>query len=144
DVQAAHAGLSAAMGTSQTVTYDLTDQPMPPPPPVDSAPLVAEALQNRPDVESLSFAQRASQKFASAERAMWFPTLSLVGAAGLTPYHQVGLTDRYSAVGINISVPITNGNLFQAQRAEANFRANADEQRLQDLQNRVARDVQVA
>jgi outer membrane protein len=144
DVQAAYAGLSAAMGAPQTVTYDLADEPMPPPPPTDSAPLIAEALRSRPDVASQRFTEQASRKFASAERAMWFPTLSLVGAAGMTPYHQIGLNDRYSAVGINVSVPLTNGNLYQAQRAEANFRANADEQRLQDLRNRVTRDVQVA
>jgi outer membrane protein len=144
DVQAGYAGLSAALGAPQTTTYDLADEPLPPPPPPDSGPLIAEALQNRPDVASLRFTEQASQKYAAAERARWFPTLSLVGAAGMTPYHQFGLNDRYSAVGINVSVPLTNGNLFQAQRAEANFRANADEQRLQDMQNRVTRDVRIA
>jgi outer membrane protein len=144
DVQAASAGLSAAMGMPQTATYDLADEPMPAPPPTDTAALIAEGLRNRPDVASQRFTEQASRKFATAERAMWFPTVSLVGAAGMTPYHQVGLNDRYSAVGINVSVPLTKGNLYQAQRAEANFRANADEQRLQDLQNRVTRDVQVA
>jgi outer membrane protein len=79
-----------------------------------------------------------------AERALWFPTISLVGAAGLTPFHQVGLTNQYSAIGVNVTVPVANGNLYSARRAEANFRASAAEQTLQDLENLVARDVQIA
>jgi outer membrane protein len=88
--------------------------------------------------------QQSEARFAQAERALSFPTISLVGAAGLTPYHQTGLTNQYSAVGVNVTVPLTNGNLFAARRAEANFRASAQQQVLQDLENRVARDVQVS
>jgi outer membrane protein len=57
---------------------------------------------------------------------------------------EAGLTNQYSAVGVNVTVPLTNGNLFAARRAEANFRASAQQQVLQDLENRVARDVQVS
>ena len=62
----------------------------------------------------------------------------------MTPYHQVGLNNQYSAIGVNVSVPLTNGNLYSARRAEANFRATAEQQSLQDLENRVARDVRIA
>ncbi len=72
------------------------------------------------------------------------PSISFVGAAGFTPYHQIGLTDRYSAAGINVTFPVSNGNLFAARRSEAAFRAQGQTQALRDFENRVARDVMVA
>jgi outer membrane protein len=144
DVQAAYAGLSAALGTPETTTYELSDESLPEAPPADGAALVAQALRDRPDVARERFAQESEAKFADAERGLWLPTISLIGAGGLTPYHQIGLTNRYSAVGLNIAVPLTNGNLYSARRAEANFRASAQQQALQDFENRVARDVRIA
>jgi outer membrane protein len=143
-VRASYASLSAALGAPQTATYQLTDEPLPESLPPDSAPLIAQALRDRPDVARQRLAQQSQAKFAEAERALWFPTISLIGAAGLTPFHQTGLTNQYSAIGVNITVPVTNGNLYSARRAEANFRASAEQQTLQDLENLVARDVQIA
>jgi outer membrane protein len=68
----------------------------------------------------------------------------LVGATGVAPFHQIGLNDRYSAAGVNITVPLTNGNLFSARHAEAAFRAQSQDYLRRDLENRVARDVTVA
>ena len=145
DEQASYAKLSAALGASQTATtYELADQPLPEAPTRDSAALVASALRDRPDVARERLAEESAAKFAQAERALWFPTISLIGAAGLTPFHQVGLTNQYSAIGVNLSLPITNGNLYSARRAEADFRTSAEQQNLRDLENRVARDVQLA
>jgi len=86
----------------------------------------------------------ASRRFADAERSLWMPAISLVGAAGFTPYHQIGLNDRYSAAGVNVTLPVANGNLFSARHAEALFRAQSQDYVLRDLQNRVSRDVTVA
>jgi outer membrane protein len=144
DVRASYAALSAALGAPQSSVFDLADEPLPDAPPADSAPLIAQALRDRPDVQRERFTEESAVKFAQAERALWFPTLSLIGAAGLTPFHETGFTDQYSAVGLNITVPLTNGNLYAARRAEANFRANAEEQARHDLENRIARDVQTA
>ena len=144
DVQASYATLSAALGVPRAGTYELTDEGLPEPPPSDIEPLIATALRERPDVAGARLNQQSRRKFAEAERALWFPTVSLIGAAGLTPYHQSGLTNQYSAVGVNLTVPLTNGNLYAARRAEANFRATAEQQSLQDLENGVARDVRVA
>jgi outer membrane protein len=144
DVDASYARLAAALGAPTTSQYDLADEPLPDAPPPDSAPLIAEALRDRPDVARERFTEQSDFKFAEAEHRMWLPTLSMIGAAGLTPFHQTGLTNQYSAIGLNISVPVTNGNLFSAERAQANFRAQAQEQKLHDLENHVARDVQVA
>ena len=139
-----YAGLSAALGVPRAATYELTDEGLPEAPSGDVESLIAQALRDRPDVARQRFAAQSQSKFAEAERALWFPTISLIGAAGLTPYHQVGLNNQYSALGVNVTVPLTNGNLYSARRAEATFRATAELQSLQDFENRVARDVRVA
>lgn len=144
DVKAAYARLTASLGSSDTATYDLVEEPMPQTITEDKAALVARALKNRPDVAALRLSDEAATKFAAAERALWFPAISAVGAAGFTPYHQLGLNDKYSALGINITVPLSNGNLYAARHAEAAFREQVDSQELRDLENRVTRDVTVA
>ncbi len=144
DVQASFASLAAALGVPQSTMYQLVDQALPPQPPDDSASLVAEALRRRPDVVAQRLATEAAESYARAERNLWMPSLSFVGAAGFTPYHQVGLTDRYSAAGINVTFPLANGSLYSARHAEAAFRAQAQDQAERDLENQVARDVTIA
>jgi outer membrane protein len=144
DVQGSYARLAAAMGAPQSTAYDLVDEPLPEPPAADSAPLIAQALRDRPDVSRERFTEQSAARFAEAERALWFPSLSLIGAAGMTPYHDIGLNDRYSAAGINVTLPLTNGNLYSARHAQATYELSASQQRLQDLENSVARDVQIA
>jgi outer membrane protein len=144
DVASAFASLSAALGESDAPVYALSEEQLPAQPSSDSAGLVAQAMRERPDVAAERLASQSARKFADAEHALWFPTISAMGAAGVAPYHQVGLNSRYSAAGVNISVPLTNGNLFSARSSEASFRALVEEQRLRDLENRVARDVRVA
>src|SRR5262249_26976161 len=112
-------------------------------PPTDLNALIARALADRPDVARERFLQQSEARFADAERALSFPTVSVAGAAGLVPFFETGLRDPYSAVGVNVAVPVLNGNLYAARQAEARFRATAGEQALTDLQNRVARDVRV-
>jgi outer membrane protein len=144
DVEAAFARLSAAMGSAQPAVYVLKEEPLPPEPPSDAAELVAAALRERPDLASERSASHAAEKFALAERALWLPSVSLIGAAGATPYRELGLNSRYAAVGVNVSVPLASGGLLSARRAEAGLRASAEEQRLRDLENTVARDVRTA
>jgi outer membrane protein len=144
DVQSSYATLSATLGAPLPTTYELADETLPPSPPSDSAGLVTEALRDRPDVASQRLSGEAAAQFADAQRALWLPTVSAVAALGVTPYHQIGLANQYSAVGINVSVPLSNGNLYPALRAEAVFRASAEEQRLRDLENLIARDVHIA
>lgn len=144
DAAAAFAALAASLGQSDAPAYALSEEPLPPVPPADQAALVAQALRERPDVAAERFVRESSAKFADAERALWFPTISALGAAGLAPYRQVGLNSQYSAIGVNVSVPLTNGHLFGARNAEASLRALAEAERLRDLENRVARDVRVA
>jgi outer membrane protein len=144
DQAAAFAALAAALGQPDAPAYVLTEEPLPPAPPPDEATLIAQALRDRPDVAAERLARESALRFADAERALWFPTISALGAAGLAPYHQAGINSPYSAIGVNVSVPLTNGGLFSARHAEATLRARAEAERVRDLENRVSRDVRVA
>jgi outer membrane protein len=144
DLQASFAGLSSALGYADDRTFELADEPPPPPPPPDVAPLLHEALQNRPELIRQDLDVKSAQSFAAAERDLWFPTISAAGAAGLTPYRQDTLDSRYAAAGFNVNIPIFNGKLFNARRAEANSQAKAQQEFLRDLQNRITRDVRTA
>jgi outer membrane protein len=144
DVQAAYADLSLALGYNDQRTYSLQEQPMPPAPRTDLAALVAEALRNRPEIASGRYQLASAQTYERAARDLWFPTLSAVGATGLAPVHADQLMDRYAAAGFNLSIPIFNGGLFNAQRAEANFQADAAAQELREEEDQVAHDVRVA
>jgi outer membrane protein len=144
DVQASFARLSAALGYADQRTFTLTDQPQPPSPPLDLSSLLQEALQNRPELISQGFNVKSAESFATAERDLWFPTISAVGVAGLIPYRQDTLASRYAAAGFNVNVPVFNGRLFNARKNEATSLANAQEQYLRDLQNRIVRDVRTA
>jgi outer membrane protein len=144
DAQASFATLSDALGSQATTTYDLEDVPLPAAPPDDSASLIAEALRDRPDIARERLAQQSESRFATAERDLALPTVSVLGAAGLTPFHEAGIADHYAAVGVNVTVPVLNGGLFSARHEEALFRASAQEQAVRDLEDRVTRDVRVA
>lgn len=144
DSQRALATLAAALGTRAATAYVLTEEPLPAAPPPDSAAFVRDALRQRPDVLAARFSAESAARLADAERDLFLPSVTAVGAVGVTPYHQAGINDRYLAVGVNVNVPIMNGNLFAARHAEATLRAQAVTQRLRDLENQVSRDVQIA
>jgi outer membrane protein len=144
DLDTSYADLSAALGYGDQRTFELTDEPQPAAPPADFASLLQQAIQNRPDLISLRLDAASAHSFATAERDLWFPTISAAGTAGLTPYGADQLAPRYAAVGVNVNIPIFNGRLFGALHSEASSRANAQDQYLRDLQNRVARDVRTA
>jgi outer membrane protein len=144
DVQASFAELSNALGYSDQRTFELSEEPPPAAPPVDVAPLLQEALQNRPELIRQDLEVKAAQSFATAERDLWFPTISAAGTTGLIPYRQDTLDSRYAAAGFNLNIPIFNGRLFNARQVEAKSRANAQQQFLRDLQDRVVRDVRTA
>ena len=45
---------------------------------------------------------------------------------------------------MNVSIPILNGGLFKARQTEAEMKAKAVTENVNDLQNRITRDVRVA
>jgi len=144
NVQASNAELANALGLAAPQPFQLAEEPMPPAPPPDSTGLVVQALQNRPDLASARFTHESALKFARAERDLWMPTISAVGAAGVAPAYQAPLVDNYEAAGINVSIPVFNGFLFSARHQEANLHARALDQDMRDLADRISRDVRVA
>ena len=144
DAAAAFAALAAALGQFDAPAYTLSEEALPAAPPATDAELISRALRDRPDVAAERLASQSSAKFADAEHALWFPTVSALGAAGVTPYRQDGLNPNYAAIGVNVNVPLTNGGFFSARHTEATLRARAENERVRDLENRVARDVRVA
>ena len=144
EVQSSYARLSDALGFQDQRTFQLADEPLPGSPPADVAPLVVEAMQNRPEIISQGLGLKSAESYATAERDLWFPTISLAGVAGLVPYRESPLPSRYAAAGFNLNVPIFNGRLFNALHTEATARARAQKQVLRDLQNRVSQDVRTS
>jgi outer membrane protein len=144
DLQSSYAQLSEALGYSDQRTFQLVEEPVPAAPPSDVAPLIVEAFQNRPEIISQGLDVKSAQSYATAERDLWFPTISAAGVTGLVPIRQDPLPSRYAAAGFNVSVPIFNGRLFNAEHAEATARSHAQEQYLRDLQNRIAQDVRIS
>jgi outer membrane protein len=148
-VQSSYAALAQALGTQQDVHYQLSDQPMPPHPPPDAEPLIAQAFANRPELASLRLQTEAAQKFVYAERDLRRPNVNLLGIGGVLPYidpgnANPGIPKTYEALAVNVQIPIFNGFQFTARRQAAEYDLQATEQRNRDLQDRIARDVRTA
>jgi outer membrane protein len=144
DVDASFAQLSAALGYADQRTFQLVEQPLPAAPPADINQLIQQALANRPELIGQRLNVDSAHSYATAERDLWFPTLSAAGTAGLTPEGANQLAPRYAAAGFNLNIPIFNGHLFGALHSEAASRARAEDESLRDLQDRIVRDVRTA
>jgi outer membrane protein len=144
DLDAANAQLAAALGYGDLKTFDLEPEPLPPAPPAEFVDLLEQAIHDRPELIGMKLDAESAHAFATAERDLWLPTISAAGAAGLTPTGASELAPRYAAAGVNVNIPIFNGHLFGALRNEAKSRAQADDQYLRDMQNKIVRDVRTA
>ena len=144
DLQASFAELAVALGYSDLRTFELADEPPPPAPPANEAQLVQQALKDRPELIGQRLDVSAAERYATAERDLKLPTVSALGTAGLIPFNSAPLAPRYAAAGFNVNIPIFNGHLYGGLQTEASARAQAENQYLRELQNRVVRDVQTA
>jgi len=144
DVESSFAQLSAALGYARERSFQLVEQPLPPAPPGDIDRLIQQAMANRPELIGQRLNVDSAHSYATAERDLWFPTLSAAGSAGLTPEGANQLAPRYAAAGFNLNIPIFNGHLFGALHSEATERARAEDASLRDLQDRITRDVRTA
>ena len=144
DATANHARLSAAIGYERDQAFSVADEPLPPDlnPNVDS--LIADALQDRPDLAALELARDALDRFAEAEKKLRNPTISAAAVAGVAPVRDPRIQEMYSGAGINVNIPVLNGGLFKARREEAESRAAAARKDVQDLAVQIARDVRIA
>jgi outer membrane protein len=144
DVKSAEAELATAMGLPGQTDFVLGEEPMPGPLPDRVDPLVQEAIDNRPELKDLRLQQSAEERFAKAEHALSYPNIGAFGTAGFVPAGEAAVPGRYGAIGLNLTIPIFNGGLFKARQTEAELRAQAATQNVNDLANRVTRDVRVA
>lgn len=137
--------LSAILGFPVRQNFELIEMPR-----AESAPaldviaLIQQALQARPEVRSLQDEVSSATKFSKAEHDLWWPTVNASGVVGLAPIRDAHISSWYGAAGVNVNIPIFNGFLFNARAKSADLETTAEQQKLQDLQNNVSRDVQNA
>ncbi len=149
--QAALSMLTQVLGYPSQQQFELleTDTEVKPPPD-SAAQLEDEAFSNRPEIAAQSYEFQAAQHYQKAERDQLFPTIGALGVVGKTPVGSsynggpAFLPNWYGAVGVNVSIPIFNGFLYPAQSKEAGLRAQAANQQLRDLKDRIANDVRTS
>jgi outer membrane protein len=144
DLKGAEANLAAAMGLPNETAFTL-EEPTAPAPMTDRvADLIREAMENRPELKGLRLQQSAAERFTKAEHALFYPYVGIAGSAGFVPTGYETVASRYGAIGVNVSVPIFNGGMFKARQAQAELKAKAATENVNDVQNQVVRDVRVA
>jgi len=145
EVSQARAKLATAMGESQPtaaalVGVDPNTEPLPPGP-EDSQ---GQAQLQRADLSASRAEQKAAKQFATAEKRLSLPSLKLQAAAGDIPFRDHTLHSSYAAAGFNLDIPVFNGGLFSARRAQAELQANARSQDAKELSLEVTEQVRNA
>jgi outer membrane protein len=143
-LKASEADLAAAMGLPNDTALTLQEEAMPAQLPARVDELVRQAIDSRPELKNLRLQQSAAERFTKAEHDLYYPSIGVVGTAGFVPTGVENVPSRYGAIGMNISIPILNGGLFRARQTQAEMKAKAAAENVNDLANRVTRDVRVA
>ena len=147
NADSAMAALDAILGLDHHVQYKLVEgNPNVQPPPADAQPLIQLALQQRPDLQALSYSQQSAQKLARAQRDQMLPTISALATGGSVPVHAdtYYINNWWGGAGVNLSFSIFNGFLYSAQAKESALRAQADSERARALRDQIVRDVRTA
>ncbi|MGO9323385.1 MAG: TolC family protein [Terracidiphilus sp.] len=147
NAQASMAALNDVLGSEQDQQYSLVDETNgnPPAAPSDSEALVNTAFSARPDLAAMNDNFAAAREFSTAERDLWLPTLSAMAAVGGTPVRADQIQSSwYGAAGANLSIPVFNGFLFNADARDAKLRAQAAQENVRNLRDTIARDVRTA
>ena len=143
--QTSLAALSAILGYPDEQNFQLVEETAPITQPVaDVAPLIQQALQQRPEIKALQFQVESAQKFGSAEHDLVRPTINALGVVGQAPVRDNHIESWYGAVGVNINIPVFNGFLYNARGKAADLQAEAERQKLLDTRNYIVRDVRNA
>ena len=129
------------LGSPLTLTDQLrfTEEPLPA---VETA--VAQAGENRREVQVAEEQNRVSQLERQAVRAEYLPSVEFVGdygVSGITPNNS-DLPTRRAAVQVN--VPIFNGGLTRGRLTEAASRQRQTELELASIRGQVEEDVRLA
>jgi outer membrane protein len=145
EVSQARAKLATAMGESQPIAAALVDvdpntEPLPP----GSEEPQGQAQLQRADLSAAKAEQKAAEQYATAEKRLTLPTLKVLAAAGDIPYHDHTLHSSYAAAAFNLDIPVFNGGLFSARRAQAELQANARSEDTKELSLEVSEQVRDA
>ena len=142
---AALASLSAVLGFSNLQSFQLVEDSAPSaPPPGNVDDLISTAFTMRPEILAFEFQSESAKKFQTAERDLLFPDIRALGVVGVTPVRNPIISSWYGAVGVNVNIPVFNGFLYPARSREAALRAQAVQERLRDLRDRISRDVRTS
>lgn len=144
ELAAAFTALGTLLGEREPRTYALVEEPAPASPPDDAAPLVADALSRRPELERLRAERDAAQKQARADRAAHYPTLNALAGVGVIPVHDNRMEDTYATAGVVFNLPLFTGGRDTARQKEAELKARASEETVKDEEHNVIRDVRLA
>jgi outer membrane protein len=137
--------LSTALGYREPRRFQLAESPsFALPGTNDVSQLVETALAERPELLSLRNEHDAALKFATAQRDARLPLVSAVGMIGDSPSHDSHLPDNYAVGGVQLSLPLFAGGLYQARQRAAELRAQADSELVRALENNIVRDVHIA
>ncbi|HUA15391.1 MAG TPA: TolC family protein [Verrucomicrobiae bacterium] len=145
NVNASQASLSAVLGFQNLQNFQLAEDTSPLTPPSDNVDdLISTAFNMRPEILALEFESESAERFRRAERDLFFPDIRALGAIGDTPVRNPIISNWYGAVGVNVDIPVFNGFLFNARAREAAIRAQAAQERLRDIRDRISRDVRTS
>ena len=143
--QAALSTLSSVLGYPAQQQFELVDSELPLTPPTDAvSQLVEQAFSNRPEIASQDYEVQAARRYQKAERDLLLPDIRALGTVGGIPTGAPQLDTWYGAIGVNVNIPIFNGFLYPARSREAALRAQANEEQLRDLKDRIANDVRTS
>jgi outer membrane protein len=145
NVNATQAALSAVLGFSNLQNFQLAeDTTLVATPPDNVDDLINSAFTMRPEILALEFQSESARRFQKAERDLLFPDIRALGAVGDTPVRNPIVSSWYGAVGVNVDIPVFNGFLFTARSREASLRAQATQEKLRDIRDRISRDVRTS
>jgi outer membrane protein len=146
-VEQAYADLARALGQEQVIHYSLAGVSSPGAPPASAEPLIADAIQNRPELRNAQLQLQGAKSFEQAEADLSHPSISFIAVGGGLPY--LGQDPRvapygYEGAALNMDIPIFNGHLFSARRQAAHYETQATGERLRNVRQQVERDVRAA
>ena len=137
DVDSSLATLSTVLGYREQRNFTLADETaVPVPANADVQPLVDQALHDRPELAGLRDERDAAQHLALSFRDARLPTISALVTGGNSPSHDARLPANYSAGGIQVSVPLFAGGLYEARQHEAELRARVAAESLRTVGGR--------
>ncbi len=143
-VDAASADLALALGYKGPRRFSLAPVPQFAAPTGTLAQFISQALVQRPEAIAAHHEVEAASRLAQAERAAHFPRITIQGAAGRTTTGDPRVLGDYAAAGINVEMPLFTGFRLSARAEEMSLQSQAAEQSLRDVEDIIAKDVQVA